>query len=60
MQPLSSKEELHQGDIILKCPNLDLDDDCINEQTKEKPVGDEVEELKTKFQMHQNKMKQKI
>ena len=44
IQPLSSKEELHQGDTILKSPNLDLNEDCLNEQTKEKPVGDEVGE----------------
>ena len=44
IQPLSSKEELHQEDTILKSPNLDLNEDCLNEQTKEKPVGDEVGE----------------
>ena len=44
IQPLSSIEELHQGNTILKSPNLDLDEDCLNEQTKEKPVGNKVEE----------------
>ena len=28
----------------MKSPNLDLNEDCLNEQTKEKPVGDEVGE----------------
>ena len=48
IQPLSSKEELHRGNTISKSPNLDLDHDCLNEQTKEKPVGNEMRETENK------------
>ena len=45
IQPLSSKEEIYQGERILESPNLDLDEECSNEQTKEKPVADKVGEV---------------
>ena len=45
IQPLTAKEELYQKETILESPNLDLDDERSNEQTKEKPVGDEVGEV---------------
>ena len=45
IQPLSSKEEIYQGERILENPNLDLDEECSNEQTKEKPVADKVGEV---------------
>ena len=42
IQPLSSKEEFYQGEKILESPNLDLND----ELPKDKPVGDEVGEIR--------------
>ena len=45
IQLLSSKEEIYQGERILESPNLDLDEECSNEQTKEKPIADKVAEV---------------
>ena len=42
IQPFSPKEEIYQGEKILESPNLDLHD----EQLNEKPVGDEVGEMR--------------
>ena len=42
IQPFSPKEEIYQGEKILESPSLDLHD----EQLNEKPVGDEVGEIR--------------
>ena len=59
IQPLSSKEEIYQEERILESTNLDIDKECSNEQTKEKPVADKVGKSEMKFQ-NNRKMNKKI
>ena len=42
----STKEESIREESVLQSPNLDLENEPFNEQTNEKPVEEEEEELR--------------